>query len=260
MSFWPSFPDHARGGGFRAVVRALWSAPKGQRVVWGIGASVSEGLGPIVIDLMERGFVSAVATNGAAIIHDSRSRWSVHIRDVDEALGPGSFGMDEETRSLLNQAKSTRGRRGLGLAGRRSIPASRQRNCAHQCVAAAARSSPGTAHGLSHHIIQDPRSGRALGEGSLRDFRRRFERAGWSWRLPNCGSAGRPAKVLRPSAGAQSGRGFAGLTTANLDSSVITAQTRRCRTPDASSGRGYSLLGHNEIMIPLRAAIIDADR
>ena len=57
------------------------------------------------IDLMERGFVSALATNGAGIIHDFELALSgATSEDVDEALGPGRFGMAEETGRLLNAA------------------------------------------------------------------------------------------------------------------------------------------------------------
>ena len=54
---------------------------------------------------MERGFVSALATNGAGIIHDFELALSGGTsEDVDEALGPGRFGMAEETGRLLNRA------------------------------------------------------------------------------------------------------------------------------------------------------------
>ena len=94
-------------------------------VVWGLGAHVIKtGLGPIVIDLMERGFVSAITTNGTAIIHDFEvalvGGWS---EDVDVALGPGRFGVAEKPGRLLNLAIADGVDAGLGLGqGRRSIP------------------------------------------------------------------------------------------------------------------------------------------
>ena len=67
-----SFPNMLAAADFRTVVRAIVEARRHESgIVWGLGAHVIKtGLGPIVIDLMERGFVSAIATNGAAIIHD----------------------------------------------------------------------------------------------------------------------------------------------------------------------------------------------
>ena len=78
----------------------------GRAVMWGLGAHVIKtGLGPVLIDLMARGFVSALATNGAAVIHDFELALSGSTsEDVDEALGPGRFGMADETGRLLNAA------------------------------------------------------------------------------------------------------------------------------------------------------------
>ena len=68
------------------------------------------------VDLMERGFVSAIATNGAAIIHDFEIALSgATSEDVEASLGPGRFGMAEETGRLLNEAISDGVARGLGL-------------------------------------------------------------------------------------------------------------------------------------------------
>ena len=65
---------------------------------------------------MERGFVSAIATNGAAIIHDFEIALAgATSEDVDEALGPGRFGMAEETGRLLNGAINDGVAAGLGI-------------------------------------------------------------------------------------------------------------------------------------------------
>ena len=86
-------------------------------ILWGLGAHVIKtGLGPVLIDLMERGFVSAIATNGAAIIHDFEVALAgATSEDVDEALGPGRFGMAEETGRLLNDAINEGVASGLGI-------------------------------------------------------------------------------------------------------------------------------------------------
>ena len=103
----------------RRVVEAIVAAKKRNGgVVWGIGAHVIKtGLSPVLIDLMERGFVSAVAMNGAGIIHDFEVALAgATSEDVDEALGPARFGMAEETGTLLNEAiRAARiGNKGLG--------------------------------------------------------------------------------------------------------------------------------------------------
>ena len=102
-----SLPDILAAADFKAVVRAIRDAKRTDGgIVWGMGAHVIKtGLGPVVIDLMERGFVSAIATNGATIIHDFEvALVGATSEDVDEALGPGRFGMAEETGRLLNAA------------------------------------------------------------------------------------------------------------------------------------------------------------
>ena len=78
----------------------------GAGILWGFGAHVIKtGLGPVLIDLMARGYVSALATNGAGIIHDFEiALGGATSEDVDETLGPGRFGMAEETGTLLNDA------------------------------------------------------------------------------------------------------------------------------------------------------------
>ena len=78
----------------------------------------------MLIDLMRRGFVSALAMNGAGIIHDFEIALSGGTsEDVDESLGPGRFGMAEETGRLLNDIirRASAAGEGIGQAvGRRA--------------------------------------------------------------------------------------------------------------------------------------------
>src|SRR5690242_21067565 len=89
----------------------------GHGLIWGIGAHVLKtGLSPILIDLMERGYICALAMNGAGVIHDFELALSGSTsEDVDEALGPGRFGMAEETATLLNAAINEGVAKGLGI-------------------------------------------------------------------------------------------------------------------------------------------------
>src|SRR6187200_3361445 len=113
-------------GDLKAVVSRLRRArQEGGGIIWGFGAHVIKtGLSPILVDLMKRGFVSALATNGAGIIHDFEVALSGSTsEDVDEALGPGRFGMADETGRLLNQAIADghARREGLGEAVGRTL-------------------------------------------------------------------------------------------------------------------------------------------
>jgi hypothetical protein len=265
-----SLPNILAAADFKAVVRAIAEARRTDAgVVWGIGAHVIKtGLGPVLIDLMERGFVSAIATNGAAIIHDFEvALVGATSEDVDEALGPGRFGMADETGRLLNAAIADGVGAGLGIGQAvTALVASMQPEFARSSVlAAAARLDiPITVHvaiGTDVIHMHPAVSGAALGEGSLRDFRyfvsnvARLERGVYL----NCGSAVVLPEVFLKAVALARNRGIAlaELTTVNLDFvRQYRAQTNVIMRPTAGTGRGYSLVGHHEIMIPLLAAAL----
>jgi len=116
--FIDSLPKMLAAADFRAVVAAMRATrDRDGGIVWGFGAHVLKvGLGPILIDLMERGFVSALAMNGAGIIHDVEIALAGQTsEDVDAALGKGQFGMSEETGRVVNDVITAGVGRGLGL-------------------------------------------------------------------------------------------------------------------------------------------------
>jgi len=265
-----SLPDILAAADFKAVVAAMRAARDGGHgIIWGLGAHVLKtGLSPIIIDLMERGFVSAIATNGAGVIHDFEIALSGSTsEDVDEALGPGRFGMAEETGRALNGAINTGVAAGLGL-GQSVVGYLHQLQPPYAGVSVLASAGrleiPVTAHvaiGTDIIHMHKDASGAALGEGSLRDFRyvvssvARLEHGVYL----NCGSAVvLPEVFLKAVALARNhGRSLAGLTTVNLDFiRHYRAQTNVVSRPVAGIGKGYSLVGHHEIMIPLLAAAL----
>ena len=265
-----SLPSILAGGDFKAIEAALRTArDEGRGVIWGIGAHVLKtGLSPILIELMERGFVSALATNGAGVIHDFELALSGSTsEDVDEALGPGRFGMAAETGSELNAAINQGVARGLGLG--QSVVEHlhhRQPRYANLSVFAAAGrlEIPVTVHvaiGTDVIHMHKDASGAALGEGSLRDFRyfvsnvARLERGVYL----NCGSAVvLPEVFLKAVALARNhGRPLDGLTTVNIDFvRQYRPITNVVSRPVAGTGKGYALVGHHEILIPLLAAAL----
>src|ERR1700730_5599543 len=102
--FIDALPDILAAADLKAVAGAIVEAKRSDAgVVWGLGAHVIKtGVGPVLIDLMERGFVSAIATNGATVIHDFEiALIGATSEDVDDELGPGQFGMADETGRLL---------------------------------------------------------------------------------------------------------------------------------------------------------------
>jgi hypothetical protein len=266
-----SLPDVLGGADFKAVVRAISDAhAAGRGVVWGFGAHVIKtGLSPILIDLAERGFVSAFATNGAGIIHDFEIALAGSTsEDVDEALGQGRFGMAEETGRLLNGAINDGVARGLGLGQAVAAYLAEARpRFAHLSIACAAArlGVPLTAHvALGTDIIHmhAAASGAAIGEGSLRDFRyfaSNVAKLDHGVYL-NCGSAVVLPEVFLKAVALARNRGIplAGLTTVNLDfARLYRPQTNVVtRPPAGTGGKGYSLVGHHEILIPLLAAAL----
>jgi hypothetical protein len=269
-AFVAHLPQQLAGADFRAVVDAVLAANRGSRpIVWGIGAHVLKtGLSPILIDLMQRGLVSAIATNGAGLIHDFEIALAGSTsEDVDAALGPGAFGMARETGAELNHAIRSGVSQGLGLG--QSVAAylvERQPpHLGHSLVAtAAALGVPVTVHvavGTDIIHMHPDASGAAIGEGSLRDFRYFTSSvaalAGGVYF--NCGSAVvLPEVFLKAVALARNaGRSLEGLTTVNLDFiRHYRPQLNVVTRPTAGVGRGYHLTGHHELLIPLLAAAI----
>lgn len=265
-----ALPSILAGADFKAVVAALHRARAGDRgIVWGIGAHVLKtGLSPVLVDLMTRGYVSALATNGAGVIHDFELALSgATSEDVDETLGPGRFGMAEETGSLLNAAITSGVRRGLGLGqsvGRFLLEQPAPHASLSVIAAAATLEIPVTVHvGIGTDIIHmhPSASGAAIGEGSLRDFRyltsivSRLEGGVYL----NCGSAVILPEVFLKAVALARNRGHSldGLTTVNIDfMRMYRPHTNVVTRPVAGVGKGYALVGHHEILIPLLAAAL----
>ena len=255
----------------RRVVQAVVDArARDGGVIWGLGAHVIKtGVSPVLIELMRRGFVSAVALNGAGIIHDFEIALSgATSEDVDESLGPGRFGMAEETGVLLNDAIRRGAEQGQGL-GQAVAAFLSERKPPHAdrslAVAAHRLGIPVTVHvaiGTDITHMHHAASGAAIGETSLRDFR--FFTSCVS-RLRggvylNCGSAVVLPEVFLKAVALARNRGIAldRLTTVNIDFlRMYRPQTNVVTRPVAGTGgTGISLVGHHEVLIPLLAAAI----
>jgi phosphoheptose isomerase len=88
----------------------------GRPVIWMIGAHVVKcGLSLILGDLLRRGVITHLATNGAGSIHDFElALIGETSEDVATSIEDGTFGMVEETGALMNQAIRAGARDGLG--------------------------------------------------------------------------------------------------------------------------------------------------
>jgi len=265
-----SLPSFLGARDLKQAAAAIAAAKhNGRGVLWGIGAHVIKtGLSPIVVDLMARGFVSAIAMNGAGIIHDFEIALSGGTsEDVDESLGAGRFGMASET-AQLNAVIQRGADNGLGIgqsvgAHLASLAPPFAR---HSLVATAHRLAiPVTVHvaiGTDIIHMHPAASGAALGDASMRDFRyftSCVARLGGGVYL-NCGSAVvLPEVFLKAVALARNqGADLTGLTTVNIDFiRHYRTQTNVVMRPVAGTGgAGFSLVGHHEILIPLLAAAV----
>jgi hypothetical protein len=270
-SWFDALPSILGGADLRRVVRAIAGAKaNGRGIVWGLGAHVIKtGVSPVLIDLMQRGYVSALAMNGAGVIHDFEIALSgATSEDVDEALGPGRFGMAEETGRLLNAAiaRGAARKQGLGQAVGEFLSGEQPPHADRSLLVAAHRAGiPVTVHvaiGTDIIHMHPDASGAAIGETSLRDFRYFTSCVAklTGGVYLNCGSAVvLPEVFLKAVALARNqGVSLEGLTTVNIDFlRMYRPQTNVVTRPIAGTGgTGISLVGHHEILIPLIAAAV----
>lgn len=241
----------------------------GKPIIWGIGGHVIKtGLGPIIIDLMDRGLVTAVAANGSVLVHDAEiAMVGSTSEDVDATLGEGVFGGAEETGKLLNQAAGAGARDsvGLGEAVGRALSETMPRN-EHLSVLCAAYKArlPFVAFltiggDIAHfHPSVD---GAALGATSHTDFRLLAElvrRMNGGGVYLNVGSAVTLPEVFLKCVTLvrNLGHPLNDITTANFDFiQSYRPLTNVVRRPNADgAGHGYAITGHHELTIPLLAA------
>ena len=242
----------------------------GKPILWGLGAHVLKvGLSPVVIDLMEKGLVTGLALNGAGIVHDFELAVAGQTsEDVDEGLGRGAFGMAQETGEVVNRAivEGDRDGLGLGAAVGRQLQASAPPHLHLSLLAAAYRLGlPATVHvavgtDIVHmHPACDPG---AVGRATHLDFRAfaaEVAALGGGGVYLNVGSAVLlPEVFLKAVTLARNlGHEIKDFATANLDFlQGYRPNTNVVQRPTRGVGRGYSLTGHHEILVPLLAAML----
>jgi hypothetical protein len=268
--FLASLPDILAVQSLRKLAAQMQRARELQKpIIWGIGGHVIKtGLALIIIDLMKRGFVTAVAANGSVLVHDAEiAMVGSTSEDVDATLGEGAFGGADETGKLLNRAaqEGARDQIGLGEAMGRALIAKAPKHAGHSLLCAAYDSkAPFTAHvtigGDIAHFHPDA-DGAALGATTHTDFRLLAElvrRMNGGGVYLNIGSA-----VVLPEVFLKCvtlvrnlGHELNNITTANFDFiQSYRPLTNVVRRPTADgAGHGFSITGHHELTIPLLAA------
>jgi hypothetical protein len=264
-------PDVLAGRVLRDVVDAVVASHAGGRpVVLFAGAHVIKvGVQPFLVPLVERGVVGHVGLHGAGAIHDVEvALFGTTSEDVEANLATGAFGMVRETPEFFHATAAQARERGEGLgeALGRALVEARAPHARHSLLAAAWRAGiPASVHvalGTDKIHTHPKANGADLGETSLRDFRilasTLLEARGAT--VLNLGSAVILPEVFLKAltVAVNLGASLEGLTTVNLDQiqhyrprvNVLERPTR------GTGGRGLSLTGHHEILLPLLAEAI----
>ncbi len=228
--------------------------------------TIKVGLSPVFIDLMKRSIVTGLSFNGAGLIHDLElAFFGGTSEDVQSGLQDGSFGMAQETGDLyaevcwLAEAKQI----GLGEACGLLINQKKAKNRRLSVFAVAQELGlPVTIHiGIGTDIVnQHPvYDAQAAASASYRDFRllcslcSLIDRGGV---VANIGSAViLPEVFLKALTVARNlHKGKSHLTTANFDMIEHYRPTVNVvNRPTFKAGRGFSFVGHHELMVPLLA-------
>ena len=242
---------------------------KQRKIILTMGAHpIKVGLNPVIIDLLERGIISALAMNGACIIHDAELAMAGKTsEDVAAEIGKGTFGMAEETGRYLNLAIAEGAENGLGLGEsvgnmllKEKFPHNR-----HSLLARARELDiPVTVHvAMGTDIIHfhPLANGADIGRTSHLDFRIfcRLVSELDEGVLINLGSAViLPEVFLKALSVARNlGHRVKNITTVNMDFiRQYRPMTNVVHRPTLDGGKGFSLVGHHEIMFPLLAAAV----
>src|SRR6266481_5866571 len=278
--FFDALPGILAADDLKAVLSGIQQARRNSRtIMWGTGGHVIKtGLGPLVVDLMRRGFVSGIAMNGAALIHDFEIALAGQTsEDVETGLNEGKFGMATETGFFLNQIAGTAAFSGIGygesagkfLAGRRMLPQNAQ---ASVLLNAYKLRLPVTIHlaiGTDIPHMHPAADGASLGAATHHDFRlfcglvKGMHPGGV---YLNWGSAVLLPEIFLKAVSVVSNLGvrLVPITTANFDfiqhyrplQNVVKRPTASSNKSGSSHSKGYAITGHHELLFPLVAAAL----
>jgi hypothetical protein len=270
--FLDSFPNILAVQNLRQLAANILRARKlSKPIIWGIGGHVvKSGLAPVLIDLMQQGFVTAIAGNGSVLVHDAEiAIVGSTSEDVDATLAQGAFGGANETGKLLNDAAqaAARDQIGLGEGVGRALTALSPPHASYSllCQLYSAR-IPFTAHvTIGGDIVHfhPAANGAALGASTHTDFRllaalvRKMNGGGV---YLNVGSAVTLPEVFLKCVTLVRNLGYElkDITTANFDFiQSYRPLTNVVRRPTADgAGSGYAITGHHELTIPVLAALL----
>src|SRR5438309_10186644 len=280
--FLDSLPDILAGEDLRNLLIAIHIARKQRKaILWGLGGHVIKvGLGPVLIDLMKRGFVSSIAMNGAALIHDFEIALAGSTsEDVEAGLGEGQFGMAEESGEYLNEIAKLAHRIRIGYgqaAGQFLSSGVIEVKYADFSVLVAAYKHriPVTIHlaiGTDIPHMHPAANGAALGDATHHDFRlfcALVQQMNSGGVYLNWGSAVLLPEVFLKAVSVVRNLGvpLRPITTANFDfiqhyrplQNVVKRPTASANSRKGEESHGYAITGHHELLLPLVAAALAA--
>ncbi len=267
-AFLDSLPSILAGNDLRTVIKAISLAAKTKKLVcFAMGGHVIKtGMSPIIIDLMEKHVFTLIAMNGSCIIHDLETAMVGRTsEDVAHSLGNGSFGMAKETSSFLNQAIKNAKAQSIGLGravGNMILKENLPFKHLSLTASGAALDIPVTVHvaiGTDIIHMHPDFDAAACGEASHYDFKWfssnicQLEKGVFI----NAGSAVIMPEVFLKAISLVRNLGHCldDFTTVNLDFiRHYRPMTNVVNRPTLGKGRGFAIVGHHEILIPLIAA------
>jgi deoxyhypusine synthase len=268
--FLNSLPKILAGKDLREVVEQIAEAVRRKRMILlGMGAHpMKVGLNPILIDLMEQGVLKGIAMNGAGLIHDVEVAMVGHTsEEVDEELSRGTFGMVRETHETINHTIQQGVEEGLGIGeslGRKILTGNFPFKHLSLLASGQRLGIPITVHvaiGTDITHMGPSADGAAIGKGSLIDFHiftslvSKLEKGVFI----NLGSAVILPEVFLKALSLARNLGYpvVDLTTVNMDFIQHYRPTLNViKRPTLKGGKGYTLIGHHEVMFPLLAAAV----
>jgi hypothetical protein len=273
-----ALPDFLGATELRGTVAAIVAARRaGRPVVFAFGGHVIKtGCSRLIIDLVERGIITVLATNGSGAIHDLElAETGATSEEVADTIRDGSFGMVHETCERMNAAAAAGARHGgLGHALGKLLAEGKAPHKDSSLFAAAYRAGiPATVHvavGTDTVHMHPQADGAAIGAASLADFRTLCGvvanlgadapgAAGGVWL--NCGSAVVLPEVFLKAVSVARNLGYAleGMHSANFDMLRHYRPTQNVVQRPVAAGHGHAVIGQHEILLPLlRQAVIEA--
>ncbi len=260
------FPEILKGNDIRNIVKGILRAKEQDKpILWAMGAHVVKcGLSLLLIDLMKKGLISGIALNGAGAIHDYEIAYiGKTSEDVAEEIQEGRFGMVEETGAHMSAAlkKYIEGDTGLGEAWGRDILDMNYPHKKYSLLAEGFNNNiPITVHpaiGTDITHIHPDFDGALLGRGAQNDFRLytgSVADLGDGGCYLNIGSAVVLPEVFLKAVSVARNLGYPVENFISVNMDMIQHYRPRENVigrPTLNKGKGYSLTGHHEIMIPL---------